>query len=96
MPPINQPKINLFTNLHRLQINDADVAVLTAGSHNYDNTNQSTIQLAVKSIKDSQSDYYFRTLFDIPKTTLRCISKQKLMKIYHMWLFSLTDNDIPD
>ena len=35
---------NLFINLHRLQINDADVAVLTAGSHNYDeNINRSII-----------------------------------------------------
>ena len=31
----NQRK-NLFINLNRLQINDADVAVLTTGSHNYD------------------------------------------------------------
>ena len=27
---------NLFNNLHRLQINDADVSILKAGSHNYD------------------------------------------------------------
>ena len=35
---------NLFINLDRLQNNDADVAVLTAGSHNYDeNINRSII-----------------------------------------------------
>ena len=46
---------NLFINLYRLQINDADVAVLTAGSHNYDeNINRSIIQFAIKFIKDSQ------------------------------------------
>ena len=51
---INQ-RNNLFINLNRLQINDADVAVLTTGSHNYDeNINRSIIQLAIKFIKDSQ------------------------------------------
>ena len=35
---------NLFINLNRLHINDADVAVLTAGSHNYDeNINRSIV-----------------------------------------------------
>ena len=51
---INQ-RNNLFVNLNRLQINDADVAVLTTGSHNYDeNINRSIIQFAIKLIKDSQ------------------------------------------
>ena len=51
---INQ-RNNLFINLDRLQINDADVAVLTTGSHNYDeNINRSIIQFAIKFIKDSQ------------------------------------------
>ena len=46
---------NLFINLNRLQINDADVAILTTGSHNYDeNINRSIIQFAIKFIKDSQ------------------------------------------
>ena len=46
---------NLFINLNRLQINDADVAVLTAGSHNYDeNINRSIIKFAIKFIKDLQ------------------------------------------
>ena len=40
---------NLFINLHRLQINDADGAVQAAGSHNYDeNINRSIIQFAIK------------------------------------------------
>ena len=44
-----------FINLHRLQINDADVVVPTAGSHNYnENINRSIIQFALKFIKDSQ------------------------------------------
>ena len=44
-----------FINLNRLQINDADVAVLTTGSHNYDEIiNRSIIQFAFKFIKDSQ------------------------------------------
>ena len=46
---------NIFINLHRLQINDADVALLTAGSHNYDeNINRSIIQFAIEFIKDLQ------------------------------------------
>ena len=53
MSPI--PKKQSFINLNRLQINDADVAVLTTGSHNYDEKiNRSIIQFAVKFIKDSQ------------------------------------------
>ena len=45
----------LFTNLQRLQINVANIAVLTAGSHNYnENINRSIIQFAMKLIKDSQ------------------------------------------
>ena len=51
---INQ-RNNRFINLNRLHINDADVAVLTTGSHNYDeNINRSIIQFAIKFIKDSQ------------------------------------------
>ena len=51
---INQ-RNNLFINLNRLQINDADVAVLTTGSHNYDeNIKRSIIQFAIKFIRDSQ------------------------------------------
>ena len=42
-----------FINLHRLQIYDIDVAVLTAGS-NEENINRSIIQFAIKLIKDSQ------------------------------------------
>ena len=45
----------LFVNSHTLQINDADDAVLTAGSNNYnENINRSIIQFAMKFIKDSQ------------------------------------------
>ena len=45
----------LFIKLHRLQINDADAAILTAGSHNYNESiNRSIIQFAMKFIKDSQ------------------------------------------
>ena len=51
---INQ-RNNFFINLDRLQINDADVAVLTTGSPSYDeNINISVIQFAIKFIKDSQ------------------------------------------
>ena len=51
---INQ-RNNLFINLNRLQINDADVAVLTRGSHNYDeNINRSILMFTIKFIKDSQ------------------------------------------
>ena len=36
-------------------MNDADVAILTTGSHNYDeNINRSIVQFAIKFIKDSQ------------------------------------------
>ena len=46
---------NLFINLNRLQINDAGVAVLTTGSHNYDeNINRTILQFAIKLFKDSQ------------------------------------------
>ena len=34
-PLYTNQRNNLFINLHRLQIHDADVAVLTARSHNY-------------------------------------------------------------
>ena len=47
-------KETFFINLNRLQINDADVAVLTAGSHNIENINRLIIQFAIKFIKDSQ------------------------------------------
>ena len=44
--------------------------------------------------------YYNLTLFDILKTTLKSISKQNLLKIYHvdqeLSAFSLTDHDPPD
>ena len=66
MPPINQPKKQPFLLIYML-INSADLTVLAAESHNYDdNTNRSIIQSAVKFIKDSQSDiildvYYFLT-----------------------------------
>ena len=54
-PLYTNQRNNLFINLNRLQINDADVAVLTAGSHNYDeNTNRLIIQFTIKFIKDSQ------------------------------------------
>ena len=43
-PLYTNQRYTLFINLHRLQINDADVAVLTAGSHNYnENINRSII-----------------------------------------------------
>ena len=43
---------NIFINLHRLQINGADVAVLAVGPHNYDeNINRSIIQFAIKFIR---------------------------------------------
>ena len=46
---------NCFINLNRLQINDADVAVLTAGSHNnVENINRSKIQFTIIFIKDSE------------------------------------------
>ena len=54
-PQYTNQRNTLFTNLQRLQINDANVAVLTAGSHNYnENINRSIIQFAIKFIKDSQ------------------------------------------
>ena len=42
-----------------------------------------------KFFKNFQSDivlavYYYSTLFDLPIKILKCISKQKLMKIYHV------------
>ena len=55
-PLYTNQRNNLFINLNRLQINYADVTVLTAGSHNYDeNINRSIIQFAIKFIKDLQS-----------------------------------------
>ena len=54
-PLYTNQRNNLFINLNTLQINDADVAVLTAGSHNYDeNINRSIIKFAIKFVKDSQ------------------------------------------
>ena len=51
----NQRNNLFFINLNRLQFNDADVAVLTTGSHNYDESiNKSIIQFAIKFIKDTQ------------------------------------------
>ena len=53
-PLYTNQRNNLFINLHRLQINDVDVVVLTAGSHNYDeNINRSIIEFAIKFIKGS-------------------------------------------
>ena len=55
VPYILTKETIFFINLNRLQINDADVAVLTTGSHNYDESiNKSIIQFAIKFIKDSQ------------------------------------------
>ena len=55
VPYILTKETIFFINLYRLQINDADVAVLTTGSHNYDESiNKSIIQFAFKFIKDSQ------------------------------------------
>ena len=52
---LTKETIFLF-NLNTLQINAADVAVLTAGSHNYDeNIKRSLIKFAIKFVKDSQS-----------------------------------------
>ena len=52
-PLYTNQRNTLFINLHRLQINDADVVVLTARSHNYnENINRSIIQFAMKFIKD--------------------------------------------
>ena len=54
-PLYTNQRNNPFINLNRLQINDADVAVLTTGFHNYDeNIYRSIIQLPIKFIKDSQ------------------------------------------
>ena len=54
-PLYTNQRNNLFIDLNRLQINDADVAVLTAGSHDYDeNINISIIQFAIKFVKYSQ------------------------------------------
>ena len=54
-PLYTNQRNNLFSNLYGLQINDADVAVLTAGSHNHDeNINRPIIQFAIQFIKDSQ------------------------------------------
>ena len=46
---------NLMHTLHaRLHINDVSVAVLTAGSHNYDaDKNKSIIKSTIKFIKDT-------------------------------------------
>ena len=55
VPYILTKETIFFINLNRMQINDADVAVLTTGSHNYDDSiNRSIIQFAIKFIKDSQ------------------------------------------
>ena len=44
--------VTLLINLQRLQINAAEVAVLTAGSENFNqNKNRSIIQFAMKFIK---------------------------------------------
>ena len=52
---LNKETVTLFINLQRLQINAAEVALLTAGSHKYDeNKNRSIIQFAMKFIKASQ------------------------------------------
>ena len=54
-PLYTNQRNTLFIHLHTLKINDADVAVLTAGSHNYnENINRSIIQFAMKFNKDSQ------------------------------------------
>ena len=54
-PLYSNQRNNLLFILNRLQNNGADVAVLTTGSHNYDeNINRSIIQFAIKFIKDSQ------------------------------------------
>ena len=52
----NAPFIPIIHNLNaNLRLNDVNVAVLTRGSHNYDdNTNQTIIQLAMKFINDTQ------------------------------------------
>ena len=53
-PLYTNQRNNLLIYLNRLRINDAYVAVLTAGTHNYDEyINRSIIQFAIKFIKDS-------------------------------------------
>ena len=54
-PLFSNQRNTLLINSQKLQINDTDVAVLTAISHNYNkNINRSIIQFAMKFIKDSQ------------------------------------------